>query len=200
MAARRPWASPTAQGDRRPGGAGARQRQGPAPSQAGRPAARPGPAGTDPGRPGCDRLVAPEPLRSRRPAARLLAGVHSPGAARRRGMPAARREVRPPVPRAGPSRSTSCWPRSSPTSRHPTAAAEGHGGAARGTDAGGEDPVRTRAPRPEGGLDPGTARGVLPLVRHRGRGLPRGQYVRKRAPDDQDSGDRDARATTSGRR
>ena len=106
-----------AQGHRRPGGAGPRQRQGRAPSQADRPGARPGPARPDPGRPGRDRLVAPGPLRSRRPAARLLAGVHSPGAAGRRGMPAADREVRPPLPRAGRRRSTSCSPRSSPTSR-----------------------------------------------------------------------------------
>ncbi len=181
-----------AQGDRRPGGARPRQRQGRAPSQADRPDARPGPAGPDPGRPGRDRLVAPGPLRSRRPAARLLAGVHSPGSAGRRGVPAAGREVRSP-----------CSPRRAvggrlPAGRDPRlppgadGRSEDHGGPARGPDAGGEDPVRARAPRPEGGLDPAAPGGVLPLVRHRGRGLPGRQHVRQRAADDQDPGDRDA--------
>ncbi len=101
MAAEGPERARPAQGHRRPGGAGPCQRQGQAPSQAGRPDARSGPARPDPGRPGCDRLVAPGPVRSRRPAARLLAGVHAPGTAGRRGVPAAGREVRPPVPGAG---------------------------------------------------------------------------------------------------
>ena len=75
---------------------------------------------------------------------------------------------------------------------------EGHGGPAGGPDAGREDPVCAPAPGSQGRLDPRTPGGVLPLVRHRGRGLSRRQHVRQRAADDQDSGDRDARATTSG--
>ena len=83
MAAEGPDRARPAQGHRGPGGARPRQRQGQVPSQAVRPDARSRPARPDPGRPGRDRLVAPGPLRSRRPAPRLRAGVHTPGTAGR---------------------------------------------------------------------------------------------------------------------
>ena len=101
--------------------------------------------GQDPGRPGCDRLVAPRPLRSRRLAARLRAGVHSPGTAGRR-----RRAV------GWPRSSTACSPRRPRRCdlllaeilaylQAPTAAREDHGGPAGGHDPGGADPVRARS-------------------------------------------------------
>ena len=74
----------------------------------------------------------------------------------------------------------------------PTAAAKIMAALREGPDAGGADPLRTRAPWTESGLDPAAPRGVLPLVRHRRRGLSGRQHVRELIADDQVPGHSDA--------
>src|SRR5262249_39839926 len=85
---------------------------------------------------------APRPPAPRRP------GLPAPWAAGRGGLPASGREVRRPVPRPGrggglPARRDPRLPPGADGRR------EGHGGPARGPDAGGADPLCAGAPRPE---------------------------------------------------
>ena len=145
VAAEGPERARPAQGHRGPGGAGARQRPGRAPSQAGRPDARPGPARPRSWPPWIaidwSRLGRSDRVDLLRAYALAFIRLGRPDDEACRRLD---REVRPPVPRAGrrgrlPARRD---PRLSPGA---DGRREDHGGPAGGLDAGGADPVRARS-------------------------------------------------------